>query len=107
MKAALTTGGVGGGLVATVAQAGGWLAATLSAVALAAIIAVCWMITSRDRTLNAVAIIAAARGQGSTAASDRRPWRMGAKQESRIEDRPPQRSSSSVPVVPRQNGRLA
>jgi hypothetical protein len=61
MRAVLTATGLGG-LIAASAAAGPLTLVSFSATLLAATGAACWVVKSRDRTANAVAIIAAVRG---------------------------------------------
>jgi hypothetical protein len=62
MKTALTATGLGA-VITAVAAAGQPALALVGILVLTGIGAVCWMITNRDRTANAVAIINAARGR--------------------------------------------
>jgi hypothetical protein len=61
MKKAIAAGSAVSGVVATVLAARGPALATLAAVILAVIGAICWVVSSRDRTTNTVDLISAAR----------------------------------------------
>jgi hypothetical protein len=63
MKTVVAAGAGLGGLVTAVADAGWYALAGLGLLLLSGLVVVCWVITNRARTLNAVALITAARGQ--------------------------------------------
>lgn len=62
MRTALATSSLGG-LIAAAAVAGPLALASIGAVLLVTIGAACWILTSPQRTVNAVAIVTAARGR--------------------------------------------